>query len=135
MADYIYMLETRLTPEQQRAVKLATEIARAHEMNIYLTGVVNCFNSLKLRQLIDSVPEQITTVNLRFEEVSLIDHSTLLYLLVTRNDWKRSGRKLELWGLEQLKSCAPEKTSLRYRLSPAVPPAAARRFEEPVAVH
>jgi hypothetical protein len=38
MADYIYMLETRLTPEQQRAVKLATEIARAHEMNIYLTG-------------------------------------------------------------------------------------------------
>ena len=38
MADYIYMLETRLTPEQQRAVKLATDIARAHEMNIYLTG-------------------------------------------------------------------------------------------------
>src|SRR6266850_455430 len=38
MADYIYMLETRLTPEQQRALKLATDIARAHEMNVYLTG-------------------------------------------------------------------------------------------------
>src|SRR5919201_2044494 len=38
MADYIYMLETRLLPEQQRAVKLATDIARAHDMNIYLTG-------------------------------------------------------------------------------------------------
>jgi hypothetical protein len=32
------MLETRLLPEQQRAVKLATDIARAHDMNIYLTG-------------------------------------------------------------------------------------------------
>jgi tRNA nucleotidyltransferase (CCA-adding enzyme) len=38
MADYLYMMETRLSPEQQRAAKLAVDIARAHEMNIYLTG-------------------------------------------------------------------------------------------------
>ena len=38
MADYIYMMESRLTPEQQRAVNLAQEIARAHGMNLYLTG-------------------------------------------------------------------------------------------------
>src|SRR5258708_22922011 len=38
MADYIYMMESRLTPEQQRAVALISEAARAHEMNIFLTG-------------------------------------------------------------------------------------------------
>src|SRR5256714_5105174 len=38
MADYIYMLETRLLPEQLRGVTLLQETARAHQMNIYLTG-------------------------------------------------------------------------------------------------
>jgi tRNA nucleotidyltransferase (CCA-adding enzyme) len=38
MADYIYMMETRLSPEQQRAVSMGTDIARAHGMNVYLTG-------------------------------------------------------------------------------------------------
>src|SRR5690348_6471653 len=40
MADYMYMLESRLTPEQQRGVSLVTEVARAHGMNIYLVGGV-----------------------------------------------------------------------------------------------
>lgn len=38
MADYIYTMETRLTPEQQRAVSLVQDVARAQEMNLYLTG-------------------------------------------------------------------------------------------------
>jgi tRNA nucleotidyltransferase/poly(A) polymerase len=38
MADYIYAMETRFTPDQQKAVNLITDVARAHEMNIYLTG-------------------------------------------------------------------------------------------------
>src|SRR5271166_6284840 len=38
MADYIYMMESRLTPDQQRAVAMVQEVARAQEMNIYLTG-------------------------------------------------------------------------------------------------
>jgi tRNA nucleotidyltransferase (CCA-adding enzyme) len=38
MADYIYMMETRLTPEQQRGVALVQDIARAEEMNVYLAG-------------------------------------------------------------------------------------------------
>src|ERR1700741_2885331 len=40
MADYIYMMETRLTPEQQRGVTLVQEVAREHGMNIYLVGGV-----------------------------------------------------------------------------------------------
>ncbi|HXE91444.1 MAG TPA: hypothetical protein VNK82_10815 [Terriglobales bacterium] len=38
MADYIYTMETRLTPDQQRAAGLVQQAARAHEMNVYLTG-------------------------------------------------------------------------------------------------
>jgi tRNA nucleotidyltransferase/poly(A) polymerase len=38
MADYIYMMESRLTPDQQRAVALVQELARSQEMNVYLTG-------------------------------------------------------------------------------------------------
>ena len=38
MADYIYMMESRLTPEQQRVIALVAETARTHEMNIFLTG-------------------------------------------------------------------------------------------------
>src|SRR5436309_2831158 len=38
MADYIYTMEIRLTPDQQRGVALVQDIARAAGMNIYLTG-------------------------------------------------------------------------------------------------
>ena len=38
MADYIYTLETRLTPDQQRTVTLVQDVARAGGMNVYLTG-------------------------------------------------------------------------------------------------
>jgi tRNA nucleotidyltransferase/poly(A) polymerase len=38
MADFIYLMETRLTPDQQRALTLVTDVARAHEMNVFLTG-------------------------------------------------------------------------------------------------
>ena len=38
MADYIYTMEIRLTPDQQRGVILVQDIARAGGMNIYLTG-------------------------------------------------------------------------------------------------
>jgi tRNA nucleotidyltransferase/poly(A) polymerase len=38
MADYIYTLETRLTPDQQKAVTLVLDAAKAAGMNVYLTG-------------------------------------------------------------------------------------------------
>ncbi|HEV2688497.1 MAG TPA: hypothetical protein VGV35_08075 [Bryobacteraceae bacterium] len=38
MADYIYTLETRLSPDQQKAVALVQDAAKAAEMNLYLTG-------------------------------------------------------------------------------------------------
>jgi tRNA nucleotidyltransferase (CCA-adding enzyme) len=38
MADYIYTMETRLTPDQQKGANLVQEISRAGGMNLYLTG-------------------------------------------------------------------------------------------------
>src|SRR5437763_6507295 len=38
MADYIYTLEIRLTPDQLRGVTLVQDVARAAGMNVYLTG-------------------------------------------------------------------------------------------------
>ena len=38
MADYIYTMESRLSPEQMRAVNSVQQIARSHGMNVYLTG-------------------------------------------------------------------------------------------------
>jgi tRNA nucleotidyltransferase (CCA-adding enzyme) len=38
MADYIYTLETRLSPDQMKAVTLVQDVARAHDMNLYVTG-------------------------------------------------------------------------------------------------
>ncbi len=38
MADYIYTMETRLTPNQMKGVLLVQEAARAHGFNVYLTG-------------------------------------------------------------------------------------------------
>jgi len=38
MADYIYTMETRLSPDQLRAANLVQEVAKAHEMNLYITG-------------------------------------------------------------------------------------------------
>jgi tRNA nucleotidyltransferase (CCA-adding enzyme) len=38
MADYIYSMETRLSPDQQRGVNLVQEIAQRAGLNLYLTG-------------------------------------------------------------------------------------------------
>ena len=38
MADYIYTMELRLTPDQMKGVNLVQDVARAAGMNLYLTG-------------------------------------------------------------------------------------------------
>jgi tRNA nucleotidyltransferase (CCA-adding enzyme) len=53
MADYIYTMEIRLTPDQQRGVTLVQDIARAAGMNTYLTGgaVRDIISGLPIRDL------------------------------------------------------------------------------------
>lgn len=38
MPDYIYLLESRLSPEQRAALERVQELARAQDLNVYLTG-------------------------------------------------------------------------------------------------
>jgi tRNA nucleotidyltransferase (CCA-adding enzyme) len=38
MPDFLYMMETRLTPDQQRFVSQVEAVARAQEINLYLSG-------------------------------------------------------------------------------------------------
>ena len=38
MADYIYTMETRLSPDQLKAVSAVQDAAKAADMNLYLTG-------------------------------------------------------------------------------------------------
>src|SRR5262252_9527150 len=38
MPDYMYLLESRLSPEQRAALERVQELARMQDMNVYLTG-------------------------------------------------------------------------------------------------
>jgi tRNA nucleotidyltransferase/poly(A) polymerase len=53
MADYIYTMEIRLTPDQLKVVSLVQEAARAHGMNVYLTGgaIRDILTGLPIRDL------------------------------------------------------------------------------------
>ena len=53
MADYIYTMEIRLTPDQLKVVSLVQEAARAHGMNVYLTGgaIRDILSGLPIRDL------------------------------------------------------------------------------------
>src|SRR5207302_1789743 len=53
MADYIYTMEIRLTPDQQKAVTLVQDVARAANMNVYLTGgaIRDIISGLPIRDL------------------------------------------------------------------------------------
>jgi len=53
MADYIYTMESRLSPEQMRAVNAVQQLARNHGMNVYLTGgaIRDILTGLPIRDL------------------------------------------------------------------------------------
>src|SRR5579862_5897054 len=38
MPDYMYLLESRLSPEQRAALERVQELSRSMEINVYLTG-------------------------------------------------------------------------------------------------
>src|ERR1700680_383769 len=92
MADYIYTMEIRLTPDQQKGVNLVQDVARAAGMNIYLTGgairdIISGFtirdldftvqgNPLKLQKDLERVGAQIPAAE---------EDTRTLYLLLPGN--------------------------------------------------
>ena len=74
MADFIYLMETRLSPDQQRAMALVTEVARDHEMNVYLTGgaVRDIISGFPIRDLDFSVQGNALKLQKDFEKAGAI---------------------------------------------------------------
>jgi tRNA nucleotidyltransferase (CCA-adding enzyme) len=78
MADYIYTMEIRLTPDQQRGVTLVQDIARAAEMNIYLTGgaVRDIISGFPIRDLDFTVQGNPLKLQKELERAGVIVSST-----------------------------------------------------------
>ncbi len=92
MADYIYTMETRLTPEQLRGVSLIQDIARAQEMNVYLTGgaVRDLISGLPIRDLDFTVQGNPLKLQKELERAgtqvqSVDDDLKVLYILLPGN--------------------------------------------------
>jgi tRNA nucleotidyltransferase (CCA-adding enzyme) len=78
MADFIYLMETRLSPDQQKAVTLVTDVARAHEMNIFLTGgaVRDIISGFIIRDLDFSVQGNALKLQKDFEKAGALTEAT-----------------------------------------------------------
>ena len=78
MPDFIYLMETRLTPDQQRALTLVTEVARAHEMNVFLTGgaVRDIISGFIIRDLDFSVQGNALKLQKEFEKAGAVVEGT-----------------------------------------------------------
>jgi tRNA nucleotidyltransferase/poly(A) polymerase len=92
MADYIYTMEIRLTPDQQRGVILVQDIARAAAMNVYLTGgaVRDIISGFNIRDLDFTVQGNPLKLHKEFERAGAVisasdEESKTLYLLLPGN--------------------------------------------------
>ena len=89
MPDFVYMIETRLSPEQQGALKLVQQIARDRGMNVYLTGgtVRDFFTGAQVRDLDFSVQGNALNLLKDLEKAGaqiqgMNEHLQVLYVLL-----------------------------------------------------
>lgn len=92
MADYIYTMEIRLTPDQLRGVTLVQDIAREAGMNIYLTGgaVRDIISGFTIRDLDFTVPGNPLKLQKELERAGAVvassdDDLKTLYLVLPGN--------------------------------------------------
>ncbi len=92
MADFIYLMETRLSPDQQRALAQVTEVARAQQLNVYLTGgaVRDILSGFVIRDLDFSVQGNTLKLQKDFEKAGAVIESVeeptrTLHLLLNGN--------------------------------------------------
>ena len=92
MADYIYTMETRLTPEQQRAVSLVQDVARNQETNLYLTGgtIRDIISGFSIRDLDMTVQGNALRLQKDLEKAGAVvegvdDDTKTLFLLFAGN--------------------------------------------------
>src|ERR1700756_1352046 len=87
MADYIYTMEIRLTPDQQKGVSLVQEITRDAGMNLYLTGgaVRDIISGFPIRDLDFTVQGNPPKLQKEFERAGAViggteDDTKTLYI-------------------------------------------------------
>src|SRR5256714_2397530 len=87
MADYIYTMELRLTPNQQKGVTLVQDVARNAGMNVYLTGgaVRDIISGLPIRDLDSTVQGNPLRLQKEFERAGAViggtgDDSQTIYI-------------------------------------------------------
>jgi len=92
MADYIYTLESRLTPDQMRGVTLVQDIARAAGLNVYLTGgaVRDILTGFPIRDLDFTLQGNPLKLQKELERAGAVihgtdDHTNTLYLNLPGN--------------------------------------------------
>src|ERR1700746_1742129 len=92
MADYIYTMEIRLTPDQQKGVSLVQEITRDAGMNLYLTGgaVRDIISGFPIRDLDFTVQGNPLKLQRELERAGAVvagidDDLKTLYLLLPGN--------------------------------------------------
>ena len=107
MADFIYLMETRLSPDQQRAVALVTNVARAHDMNIFLTGgaVRDILSGFVIRDLDFSVQGNALKLQKDFEKAGAVTEATdeptrtIMLLLPVAIGLFRHPMRVPAWGV------------------------------------
>jgi tRNA nucleotidyltransferase (CCA-adding enzyme) len=88
MADYIYTMEIRLTPDQLKGVSLVQDIARAAGMNIYLTGgaIRDIISGFTIRDLDFTVQGNPLKLQKELEKagvrISAVEEDTRMILLL-----------------------------------------------------
>jgi tRNA nucleotidyltransferase/poly(A) polymerase len=92
MADYIYSMESRLTPDQQRGVTLVQEIARHAGLNLYLTGgtIRDLITGFPIRDIDLSLQGNPLKLHKELEKAGITIQGTdedlrILYLLMPGN--------------------------------------------------
>jgi tRNA nucleotidyltransferase (CCA-adding enzyme) len=92
MADYIYTMEIRLTPDQLKGVNLVQEIARTAEVTLYLTGgaIRDIISGFTIRDLDFTVQGNPLKLQKDFERagariVGLDEDTRTLFLLLPGN--------------------------------------------------
>jgi len=92
MADYIYTLESRLTPDQMRGVFLIQELSRAAGLNVYLTGgaVRDILTGFSIRDLDFTLQGNPLKLQKELEKAGAVihgtdDHTNTLYLNLPGN--------------------------------------------------
>jgi tRNA nucleotidyltransferase/poly(A) polymerase len=92
MADYIYTLESRLTPDQMKGVTLIQDLSRAAGLNVYLTGgaVRDILTGFPIRDLDFTLQGNPLKLQKELEKAGAVihgtdDHTSTLYINLPGN--------------------------------------------------